>query len=71
MPPYLFLFAAGILIGKKWDAIKSAIKPLTGDASARFDELYSDAARKVGSKVEDLEDRAKEKRFHSSRVNGF
>lgn len=68
--PYLFLFAAGILLGKKWDAIKQVIVPFAGDASARFEELYSETARKVGTTVEDFEDRVAEKRSHS-RVNGF
>jgi hypothetical protein len=68
--PYLFLFAAGILVGKKWDTIRSVIIPFAGDASARFDELYSETARRVGTKVEDFEDRVAEKRF-DSRVHGL
>jgi hypothetical protein len=67
--PYLFFLAAGILIGRKWGTIKSAIAPIAGDASARFDELYSEAARKIGTTVEDIEDRVAEKR-HASRMNG-
>jgi hypothetical protein len=68
--PYLFLFTVGILIGKKWDRIKTVITPFAGDASARFDELYSETARKVGTKIEDIEDRMLEKRYHS-RSNGL
>jgi hypothetical protein len=46
------------------------ITPFAGDASARFDELYSETARKVGTKIEDIEDRMLEKRYHS-RSNGL
>jgi hypothetical protein len=67
--PYALLFCAGLLVGKKWDAIKDVVVPFAGDASARFDELYSEAARKVGTVVENIEDRAAEKQHHS-RVNG-
>lgn len=67
--PYALLFCAGILLGKKWETIKSIVVPFAGDASARFDELYSEAARKVGTAVEDLEDRVAEKEYHS-RPNG-
>lgn len=67
--PYLFLFAAGILIGRKWQTIRNALAPIAGDASARFDQLYSETARKIGTGVEDFEDRIVERR-HRSRMNG-
>lgn len=63
--PYLFVFAAGLLIGQKLVAIKKAIVPFTEAAAAKFDAVYSETARQVGTKVEDFEDRMAEKRFHS------
>ncbi len=67
--PYALLFCAGVLVGKQWDAIKRAVVPFTGDASARFDQLYSEAARKVYTAVEDFEDRVAESQHHP-RPNG-
>ncbi|HEY3824362.1 MAG TPA: hypothetical protein VGL82_07370 [Bryobacteraceae bacterium] len=63
--PYLLLLGAGILIGRKWDAFRNVIIPFAGDASARFDELYSETARRVGTKIEDFEDRVAESRYHA------
>jgi hypothetical protein len=71
MPYLLLIFAAGVVVGKKWETIKGALAPLTGGASAKFDEFYSEAARKVGTKIEDIEDRVAENRHKSqSRMNG-
>jgi hypothetical protein len=69
MPYLLLMFTAGVLIGKKWETIRRAIAPIAGGASAKFDELYSETARKVGTKVEDFEDGIAERRFRS-RMNG-
>lgn len=69
---FVFLFAAGVLVGKNWDKIRGAVVPFAGDASARFDTLYAETARKVGQSVEDFEDRIAEKRYHVPvRVNGI
>ena len=70
MPYLLVIFAAGILVGRNWDAIKRAVAPVTGGAAAKFDEFYSDAARKMGTKVEDFEDHLAKTRQHA-RGNGL
>jgi hypothetical protein len=69
MPYFLLIFAAGILVGKKWDAIRRAVAPVTGAATAKFDAMYADAARTVGTKIEEFEDRVAEAR-QRSRANG-
>jgi hypothetical protein len=58
----VFLFVAGVLVGRNWDKIKGAVVPLAGDASARFDALYAGTARRFGQTIEDFEDRMAEKR---------
>lgn len=63
--PYLLMLAAGIIIGKKWDQIGEALKPIVGDVSSKFEEAYSQTARGVGQKFEEFEDRVAEKKHHS------
>jgi hypothetical protein len=69
MPYFLVVFAAGLLVGKNWDAIKRAVSPLGGAAAAKFDEMYADAARTVGTKIEEFEDHVAAAR-ERSRANG-
>jgi len=69
MPYFLVIFAAGLLVGKNWDAIKRKMAPLSGAAAAKFDEMYADAARTVGTKIEDFEDQVAAAR-QRSRANG-
>jgi hypothetical protein len=62
----LLFLAAGIVLGRKSKAIVGMVAPFAEKASAKFDEFYSESARKIGTTVEDLEDRAAEKRYRSS-----
>lgn len=62
---FLLTFAAGLIIGRNWNKIKKGLVPLVGDAAAQFDAMYAQAAQKVGQKVESIEDRIAERRFHA------
>ena len=61
--PHLLVFACGFLVGRKWPALKGAVAPLFVGASQRFDALYANAARTLTQTIEDLEDRAAERRY--------
>ena len=62
---YFLLAAAGLFLVKKLPAIVSVVVRAAGDASARFDELYGEAARKVGQTGEAIADRHAERRHAS------
>jgi hypothetical protein len=65
---YVLLFASGVVAGRSWDALKAALTPLAGDASARFDALYASTARSLARAAEDVEDRWAERAHRDSQV---
>jgi hypothetical protein len=63
----LLVFAAGVVIGKGWKTVRDVVVPFAGNASERFDMLYSQTAQAVVRRVEDVEDRVAERRYHAGR----
>jgi hypothetical protein len=64
--PYLVVFAAGFLLGKKWDRVKTTVGPVVGAASQRFDAFYASTARTVAQTLEDVDDRIAERRYRAA-----
>jgi hypothetical protein len=64
--PYLVVFAAGLLVGKKWSSVKSTVGPVVGAASRRFDAFYARTARTVAQTIEDVDDRIAERRYRAA-----
>lgn len=64
--PYLMVFVCGVVVGRSWDAVKTAVSPLVEGASERFDALYANTARTVARTIEDAEDRRVERRHRSA-----
>jgi len=64
--PYVMVFAAGFLIGKKWPGVKNSVGPIVGTASRQFDAFYARTARKVAQTIEDVDDRIAERRYHAA-----
>jgi len=64
--PYVMVFAAGFLIGKKWRNVTSAVGPMVGAASQRFDAFYARTARTVAQTIEDVDDRIAERRYRAA-----
>ncbi|HEY4642161.1 MAG TPA: hypothetical protein VII75_12515 [Thermoanaerobaculia bacterium] len=64
--PYVFVFAAGFVMGRGWHRVRDTVAPVLRDASQRFDALYAEAARAVAQKAEDVDDRIAERRWHAS-----
>jgi hypothetical protein len=60
--PYLVVFAAGFLVGRKWDRIKALTGPVIANASNRFDQFYATTGRSVARALEDIDDRLAERR---------
>lgn len=67
--PYWIVFACGVFVGRNWEAVRDAVAPVVIGASQRFDALYAGAARSVAQTVEDLEDRALERRHRAELTN--
>jgi len=65
---YLLVFVSGVVVGRKWDALKTVAAPLTGDAAKRFDTLYARTARSLAQTAEDLEDRWVELAYRDSHI---
>lgn len=59
---YLLLLAAGLVLVKQLPKIAAIAVRAAGDAAARFDDLYSEAARKAGQATEAMADRHAERR---------
>lgn len=64
--PYLMVFVCGVVVGRSWDAVKTAVSPLVEGASERFDTLYANTARTVARTIEDAEDRRAERRHRAA-----
>ena len=64
--PYLMVFVCGVVVGRSWDAVKTAVGPLVETASSRFDTLYAHTARTVARTIEDAEDRRVERRHRAA-----
>jgi hypothetical protein len=65
---YVFTFLTGLLVGKGWSKLGKSAARIGGGAAAKFDELYSVAGRKVGQRMEDIEDKIAEKRHSHTRT---
>lgn len=64
--PYLMVFVCGVVVGRSWDAVKTAVGPMVAGASERFDALYANTARTVVRTIEDAEDRRAERRHRAA-----
>lgn len=65
--PYIIVFTAGVVVGTMWGTAKKFLSPFVAEASERFDTLYAETAQKAGQKVEDIEDRIAERRYHATK----
>ncbi|HJQ37851.1 MAG TPA: hypothetical protein VKB93_12005 [Thermoanaerobaculia bacterium] len=66
---YWLVFACGVFVGRNWKTLRGAVAPVVVGASQRFDALYADAARSVARTLEDVEDRALERRHRAELTN--
>lgn len=64
--PYVFVFAAGFVMGRGWHRVRDSVAPVLRGASERFDALYAEAARAVAQRAEDVDDRLVERRWRMS-----
>lgn len=70
MPPLMVVlaFAAGVAVGAKWAAIRTALGPLLATAGDRFDDLYAAVAQALGEQKEAVQD-ARAERQHRARAS--
>jgi hypothetical protein len=64
--PFVLVFAAGFVMGRTWDRVKTTVSPMLQNASQRFDAIYAETARAVAQKAEDIDDRIAERRWHTT-----
>lgn len=64
--PFFMVFVCGVVVGRSWDAVRTAVSPMMSGASERFDALYANTARTLVQTLEDVEDRRAERRHRAS-----
>jgi len=67
---YLLIFVGGLLAVKNWAKLGHFAAQASDGAAAKFDELYSAGARKVGQSMEDIEDKIVHKRYLAGQAPG-